>query len=324
MNSYLLLRDNKQSGPYTVAELVAMGIKAYDLVWLEGKSAAWRYPSEVEELKAYAPEVEEQPFDRFYKKPASQNEYHKRFEPKPSDTKVETPVAAAAAPVVEKQISTSMGAGKKVYINFPGAASIEPQRKTNPITEENKITTPLPEKAVIDKQPAPILEERKLSPVLEEQSAAHSPAMTRAANTKSDKRIFYGVIAACLIMLVFTAILFINNTRQRQNLRELNTIVKQMENKEKEKAQQNNMQATLVQNDAPAEQSVQPNAEPQPQIDEGSIYAQKEIVTPKQPSPHTTKNQSGDADGSSVVFKESTKPVSKESLPDEEVSPAAA
>ncbi len=40
MNKYLLLRDNKQSGPYTVAEIIEKGIKPYDLVWLEGKSAA--------------------------------------------------------------------------------------------------------------------------------------------------------------------------------------------------------------------------------------------------------------------------------------------
>src|SRR5919112_880789 len=68
MNKYLLLRDNKQSGPYSVTDLAKHGLKPYDLVWLEGKSAAWRYPSEIEELKPFAPVVEEQPFDRFYKK----------------------------------------------------------------------------------------------------------------------------------------------------------------------------------------------------------------------------------------------------------------
>lgn len=69
MTMYSLLRNNKQSGPYSLDELTTMGLKAYDLVWVEGKSAAWRYPSEIEELKAFAPAVEEQPFDRFYKKP---------------------------------------------------------------------------------------------------------------------------------------------------------------------------------------------------------------------------------------------------------------
>src|SRR5580692_197193 len=68
---YLLLRDNKQSGPYSLDELKTKGLKAYDLVWVEGRSAAWRYPSEIDELSAFAPAVEEQPFDRFYKKPAS-------------------------------------------------------------------------------------------------------------------------------------------------------------------------------------------------------------------------------------------------------------
>ena len=69
--NYLLLRDNKQSGPYSLEDLKTKGLKAYDLVWVEGRSAAWRYPSEIDELSAFAPAVEEQPFDRFYKKPAA-------------------------------------------------------------------------------------------------------------------------------------------------------------------------------------------------------------------------------------------------------------
>lgn len=71
MKAYRLLRNNKESGPYSAEELIQMGLKAYDLVWIEGKSASWRYPSEVAELKPFAPVVEEQPFDRFYKKPVS-------------------------------------------------------------------------------------------------------------------------------------------------------------------------------------------------------------------------------------------------------------
>ena len=51
-----------------------MGLKAYDLVWIEGKSAAWRYPGEIEEFKSFAPPVEEQPFDRFFKRPAQTNQ----------------------------------------------------------------------------------------------------------------------------------------------------------------------------------------------------------------------------------------------------------
>src|SRR4051794_15112856 len=71
MKPFRLLRNNKESGPYSADELIQMGLKAYDLVWEDGKSASWRYPCEIAALKPYAPEVEEQPFDRFYKKPSA-------------------------------------------------------------------------------------------------------------------------------------------------------------------------------------------------------------------------------------------------------------
>src|SRR5258708_32892356 len=73
MTKYLLLRDNKESGPYSFDELKAKGLRAYELVWVENKSGAWRYPTKVEELSSFAPAVEEQPFDRFYKKPSQEN-----------------------------------------------------------------------------------------------------------------------------------------------------------------------------------------------------------------------------------------------------------
>lgn len=72
MKIYRLLRNNKETGPYSADELITMGLKQYDLIWADGKSAAWRYPGEIPELKDFAPAVLEQPFDRFYKKPAPQ------------------------------------------------------------------------------------------------------------------------------------------------------------------------------------------------------------------------------------------------------------
>lgn len=65
---YRLLRNNKETGPYTREQLLQTGFKPYDLVWADGMSASWSYPSEMHEFKAFAPAVEEQPFDRFYKK----------------------------------------------------------------------------------------------------------------------------------------------------------------------------------------------------------------------------------------------------------------
>ena len=72
MNYYRLLRDNKESGPFSEEEMIVKGFKPYDLIWVEGKSAGWRYSSEIPEFKLYAPVVEEQPYDRFYKKQTPQ------------------------------------------------------------------------------------------------------------------------------------------------------------------------------------------------------------------------------------------------------------
>jgi len=110
---YLLLRDNKQSGPYSLDELKVKGLKAYDLVWVEGRSAAWRYPSEIGELSAFAPAVEEQPFDRFYKKPAA--------------------VKEASVPVT---VSSPTSTRRTIYVTMPGGISArENARETAPVRE---------------------------------------------------------------------------------------------------------------------------------------------------------------------------------------------
>jgi len=47
---YLLLRNNVQTGPFTLQQLQNQILKPTDLVWVEGKSMCWRYVSEIEEL----------------------------------------------------------------------------------------------------------------------------------------------------------------------------------------------------------------------------------------------------------------------------------
>ena len=55
---YLLLRDNKQSGPHTLEELLSMNMKNTDLVWIEGRSLGWAFPAEIEALRPFLPETE--------------------------------------------------------------------------------------------------------------------------------------------------------------------------------------------------------------------------------------------------------------------------
>ena len=53
MKSYMLLRDNQESGPYTHEEIIAKDLRPKDLVWKDGVSAQWLYPTEIDELKAF-------------------------------------------------------------------------------------------------------------------------------------------------------------------------------------------------------------------------------------------------------------------------------
>lgn len=120
MNKYLLLRDNKQTGPYTAQELSEKGLKPYDLVWLEGRSAAWRYPGELDELKSFAPGVEEQPYDRFYKKQDGQQ----------STEQIATAVEESQP--ASKQVEKS---SKHIYVTMPGGAKVPAAKKEEPVKQ---------------------------------------------------------------------------------------------------------------------------------------------------------------------------------------------
>jgi hypothetical protein len=137
MANYLLLRNNKESGPYSADDLVNLGLKAYDLLWVQGKSAAWRYPSEIEELKSFAPVVEEQPFDRFYKKSETITEEKKAdtaiaqssqvIESKKeqiSESRFEKPVVE---PQYEKYIPK-----RSVAVTLPGQKNVTVQQPVKP------------------------------------------------------------------------------------------------------------------------------------------------------------------------------------------------
>jgi hypothetical protein len=53
MKKYLLLRDNQESGPFNIDELVLMDLRTMDLIWIEGESTKWDYAGEIEALKAF-------------------------------------------------------------------------------------------------------------------------------------------------------------------------------------------------------------------------------------------------------------------------------
>jgi hypothetical protein len=241
MNKYLLLRDNKQTGPYSVPELIEIGIKPYDLVWLEGRSAAWRYPSEIEELKAFSPAVEEQPFDRFYRRP----------EPILKTTDIATPeiitTVAEHTPYEPKAIDPIVKVSpteKKVYINFP-------KKNTTAPKPEYK-ATPVP---IAPEQPSTGFAEQTFYKQANEVIAARHASVKQP---QIDKRFGYIAAAAAIIFSGFITVLLVNNNRQQKRLQELNTIVKQIETK---KSTENTAQILAVKNDEPAPAPVKQTSE---------------------------------------------------------------
>jgi hypothetical protein len=145
---YLLLRDNKQSGPLSLEELKTMGLKAYDLVWVEGKSAAWRYPCEIQELSAFAPAVEEQPFDRFYKKAAAvEANGNSSLPSKPASEPASAP---ASSPLFTREPSTVSGK-RIIYVTMPAGASSG--RNSAGSAAGNRPVQPAP--APVSSDPAP-------------------------------------------------------------------------------------------------------------------------------------------------------------------------
>ena len=150
MDTYLLLRSNKQSGPYSLQQLVSFGLKPYDLVWVEGKSAAWRYPSEVDGLKSYAPATEEQPYDRFYKKTEEKTVSKPQLQPQETskEHQQETYVQKKETYVLPKE---------EVYI-------LPAENKT--LTTSKKVFVAMPENHVPKRHSQPVV--AKTPPVVEE------------------------------------------------------------------------------------------------------------------------------------------------------------
>lgn len=50
MKQYFLLRENKESGPFTLEAIKHKNLLTTDLVWIEGMSTSWSHAAELEEL----------------------------------------------------------------------------------------------------------------------------------------------------------------------------------------------------------------------------------------------------------------------------------
>jgi hypothetical protein len=109
---YQLLRNNQQSGPYTKEELIQLELKPFDLIWANGITAGWMYPTEIEVLKPYIAEVKHEL--------VRVAEPIEPLTPSPAAPDV---VTSTSKPVINQQVQVS-SPGKHIFISLPGGSGI--------------------------------------------------------------------------------------------------------------------------------------------------------------------------------------------------------
>src|SRR5579864_4843248 len=131
MSSYLLLRNNQESGPFTLDEIKGMSLRTYDLIWVVGKSAAWRYPGEVQELKSFVPLIPELPDQRpdFFRKKTETESQASDF----SNSKIQDSQNNPRTSTNGQRSANS----RSVYINLPAEKKPE-EDLSNLILEDRK------------------------------------------------------------------------------------------------------------------------------------------------------------------------------------------
>jgi hypothetical protein len=274
MNKYLLLRDNKQTGPYSLEELVAKGIKAYDLVWLDGKSAAWRYPSEIEELKPYSPVVEEQPYDRFYKKTTEQEKNQDQsalIEAREKLTRQE-PVAEPLAVLHEVRIESetnNTNPQRKIFVTMPAASNGSRIVKRPETPKEERTSSPISEKNPVTEEKKPVQRESTTDPVstsfyqqekepaesfsqlLENKYSAQDEKVVNIRSkqkTAIDRKLVSRiVIALCLLLGGVVIGLVISNANQKSKNQDLDDLVKQIRQRDQKLQEQSKASLPLSQ-----------------------------------------------------------------------------
>jgi hypothetical protein len=199
---YLLLRNNKQSGPYSLEEIAQQQLKPLDLVWIEGRSAAWKYASEIAELSPFLPEGS---------RSGSSNDQHGAHE--------------AYLPKSSEKNSAGIAPGpKKIHVSLP--ANVQPG-KTTPVQKTqppvNTVSPELPSEHLISRpsetkelsgRPSEPKEKlvTKYSSTLEEKEEAYTEWIYKSKSKKNTLAPeWIGGIAVIVLLLMGSAAYYLKN-----------------------------------------------------------------------------------------------------------------
>ncbi len=128
---YLLLRNNKQSGPHTLEELLKFGLKPLDLIWIEGKRFGSSYPSAINALTPYVSTAAETTVPQ--------------AAAKKSDSQASPQINNKAYMPAEQQTtgSTEPIPARKVFVSMPANTNrvIESKKQDADTTDQDQVNT---------------------------------------------------------------------------------------------------------------------------------------------------------------------------------------
>jgi hypothetical protein len=151
MTTYILLRQNKESKPMSLEDLVNTGLKADDLIWVEGQSACWLRPGEIKQLKDLVGSPAVQPVKVAEAIPVSQ----------PLPLKAETNVPAFQETKITEEVTehTDTKDTKRVFVAMPAVKkNIEVRKEDTPDYYQSYLPK---------EEPVPVL--KKIVPVGDEE-----------------------------------------------------------------------------------------------------------------------------------------------------------
>ncbi len=141
MIAYLLLRDNKQSGPYSLEELKSIGIRSSDLLWIEGKSTSWCFPDEIEDLLAF---VHASPISNRHSSNSSVDIEHQgngnqsfRYENR-NEQRSTLPIEKKSKPAIEKDTESEQISKRNIELRKNIFNRREPENFSPVQNDENK------------------------------------------------------------------------------------------------------------------------------------------------------------------------------------------
>ncbi len=206
---YLLLRNNKQSGPHSLEELLTLDLKPLDLIWIEGKSFGWSYPAEISLLKPYVEEAQQSPDQVPTEKKSVDHALITNRDAAYMPAATKAPVVNEPAPSPRKvhvslpaNMSKPVGKKKVIAATVPEPTdkieqkAEELRKKIQTFVPEKKTTSPTKEEPLVTKYSSSLPEREE-----EYTSWIYNKKVGKTTNISEDQKKWAAIAMAAVLIL---------------------------------------------------------------------------------------------------------------------------